>query len=135
MPRWSRLTDAYGLQPTKLRLCVVRCHPLADRSACRCDPDDGPVEMLSAHGAVEGGVAEGEHPAVGGHLPVAAALGGGGDPHDGLVEGLSAHGAVEGGVTEGEEPAVGGHLPVAAAIGGGGDPDDGLVEVLPPIEP
>jgi len=59
---------------------------------------------------VEVRVAEGEHPAVGGHLPVAATVVGRRDADDRLVEVLAAHRAVEVGVAEGEDPAVGGHL-------------------------
>ena len=50
---------------------------------------------MAAGGAVEAGVAEGEDAAVGGHQPVALAVGRGGHAHDGLVEVDAAGRAVE----------------------------------------
>ena len=85
--------------------------------------------MLATHRAVEGGVTEGEDPAVGGHEPVALARRGGRHAHDGLVEVLAAHRAVEDSVTKGEDSAVGGTQPVALARGSGRNAHDGLVEV------
>ncbi len=49
-------------------------------------PTTGRIERVATGRAVEAGVTEGEDPAVGGHLPVAAAVGGGGDADDRLVE-------------------------------------------------
>ena len=92
-------------------------------------PTMGALRWMAAGGAVEPGVAEGEDAAVGGHQPVAAAVGGGRHAHDGGVEVDVAGGAVEPGVAEGEDAAVGGHQPVAAAVGGGGHAHDGGVEV------
>ena len=46
-------------------------------------------------GAVELGVAEGEHPAVGGHQPVPAPVGRGGHADDGLVQVHGPGGPVE----------------------------------------
>ena len=88
----------------------------------------GRLSAQAAGGAVEGGVAVGEDAPVGGHQPVALAVGGGGHPHDGPVERQTAGGAVEGGVAVGEDAPVGGHQPVALAVGGGGHPHDGPVE-------
>jgi hypothetical protein len=62
---------------------------------------------VGAQGAVEGGVAEGEHPAVGGDEPVPLAVRSGGRADDVFVEVDRTEGAVEGGVAEGEHPAVG----------------------------
>jgi hypothetical protein len=67
------------------------------------------------HRTIEGRVAEREQPAVGGHFPVTAPVGGGGHAHDGLVQRLAAHRAVESGVPEGEDAAVGRRRPVAVA--------------------
>ena len=50
------------------------------------DPDDGGGVGDVGVAAVEGGVTEGEHAAVGGGEPVAVSVGGGGDGDDGLVE-------------------------------------------------
>lgn len=44
---------------------------------------DRPVEVLPAHGALEGGITEREQPAFSRHLEVALAAGGGRDPDDG----------------------------------------------------
>ena len=79
---------------------------------------------------MEAGVAEGKHPAIGGHQPVALTVTGGRDADDRRVQVLTAHGALEGGVAEGEDAAVAGYQPVALAIGHGGDADDRRVEVL-----
>ena len=68
---------------------------------------------------------------VGGHQPVAPAVGGGGHVHDGSVEVDVAGGAVEGGVAEAEDAAVGGHQPVAPTVGGGGHAHDRSVQVTP----
>src|ERR1700728_3069652 len=48
----------------------------------RVGPDGGSRERGTTRGAVEAGVTEGEHPAVGGHLPVPAAVHGGGQTDD-----------------------------------------------------
>ena len=77
---------------------------------------------------MEAGVAEAEHAAVGGHQPVALAVGGGGHAHHGPVEAQGAGGPVEAGVAEAEDAAVRGHQPVAATVGGGGGPDHRPVE-------
>ena len=101
-------------------------------------PTTGWLRWMAAGRAVEVGVAEGEDAAVGGHLPVAAAVGGGGHAHHRSVQRKGAGRPVEVGVAEGEEAAVGGHLPVAAAVGGGGHAHHRPVEVLPahrPVEP
>ena len=74
---------------------------------------DGPVQAHAAAGAVEGGVAVVEDAPVGGHEPVAPAVGGGGHGHDGPVEAHAAARAVEGGVAVVEDAPVGGHEPVA----------------------
>ena len=79
-------------------------------------------------GAVELGVAEGEHPAVGRHQPVPAAVGRGRHADDGLVEVNGPGGTVELRRAEGEHPAVGGHQPVAPAVGRHGHAHDRLVE-------
>ncbi len=71
---------------------------------------------MAAHRPVEGGVAEGEEAAVGGHQPVALAVGRGGHAHHRLVQTHASGRPVEAGVTEGEEAAVGGHLPIALAV-------------------
>ncbi len=78
---------------------------------------------------MEDGVPEGEHPAVGGHQPVAASVRGGLDAHDGLVQVHGTGGPVEAGVPEGEHPAVGGHLPIPEPVAGGVDAHGGLVQV------
>ena len=99
-------------------------------------PTTGLVSRIPPVRAVEGGVAEGEDAAVGGHQPVAAAVGGGRHGHDGLGEADAPGGPVEAGVAEGEDAAVGGHQPVAAAVGGGGHAHDGLVQArCPPVDP
>ena len=49
----------------------------------------GRVKADAAGGPEELGVAEGEDAAVGGHQPVAAALGHGGHAHDGLGRGVT----------------------------------------------
>ena len=69
-----------------------------------------------------------EDAAVGGHQPVALAVGGGRHAHDGLVERQVAGRPVEGGVAVVEDPAVGGHQPVALAVRGGRHAHDGLVQ-------
>ena len=60
-------------------------------------------------------VAEGEDAAVGGHQPVAAAVGRRRHAHDRLVERDASRRAPELRAAEGEDAAVGGHQPVAAA--------------------
>ena len=66
----------------------------------------GLLRVTAAGRAVEAGVAEGEDPAVGGHQPVALAVGGRGHAHDGLVEGEATDRPVEAGVTESEDRPV-----------------------------
>ena len=61
-------------------------------------PTIGCVEGRPTSRAVEGGVPEGEHPAVGGHQPVAEAVGVAAMPTTGSFEGHAARGAEEPGV-------------------------------------
>jgi hypothetical protein len=63
---------------------------------------------------------EAEHPAVGGHQPVARPAGRGGHGHDRLVELHPAGGAEEGRTPEAEDAAVGGHEPRPGPGAGGG---------------
>jgi hypothetical protein len=69
--------------------------------------------VQAAGRAVEHGVAVVEDAAVGGHQPVAPAVGRGRHPDDGLVEVQAAGRAVERGVAVVEDAAVGRHQPVA----------------------
>ena len=88
----------------------------------------GSVERPAAHGAVERRVAEAEDAAVGGHHPVALAVGSRGHADDRRVEPQRARRPVEPRVAEAEDATVGGHQPVAVAVGRGGHADDGCVE-------
>ena len=99
-PRSSR-----GRWRRRRRRCRRRRPPSSSRCRQRWPtwPRRAWTELDVPGRAVEGGVAEGEDAAVGGHLPVAATAGGGGDPHHRLVERVTPHGAVEGGVAEGED--------------------------------
>ena len=85
--------------------------------------------MDGARRAEELCVAVGEDAAVGGHQPVAAAVGSHGHADDGLVELNGARRTVEVCVPVREDAAVGGDQPIAAAVGGGRHADDRLVEV------
>ena len=76
--------------------------------------------------AVEGGVAEGEDAAVGGHQPVAPAVGRGGHAHDGLVEVAAAQTTVGHGIAEGGDTPIG--CPQCST------PPLSDVEVIPTIE-
>ena len=58
-------------------------------------PTMGLLRWMLAGRAVERGVAVVEDAAVGGHHPIAPAVGGRGHAHDGLVEGQATGGAVE----------------------------------------
>ena len=90
----------------------------------------GWFRCVRAHGAVEGGVAVGEHAAVERAQPVALGVGGDGHGHDRALQGQAAGGALEGGVAEGEDAAVGAGQQVPVAVGGGGAGEDGRVERL-----
>src|SRR5450759_5592 len=85
-----------------------------------------PVQHQATGGAVEGGVAKGENPAVTGHQPVALAVGSRGHAHHRPVQHQATGGAVEVGVPEREDAAVTGHQPVAGLVVGGADSDDRL---------
>jgi hypothetical protein len=71
-------------------------------------------------GPVEGGVALGEHPAVGRHQPVAAVVGSLGHADDGLVQHGAALRPVEAGAALGEDAAVRGDLVIARTRDGSG---------------
>src|SRR5581483_4184041 len=86
--------------------------------------DDGGLQGLTAGGAEEGGVSEGEDAAVGGREPVAPAGRRRGHAHDRLVQGDGARRAVEAGVAEGEDAAVRRREPVAPSGGSGGHGHD-----------
>ena len=90
----------------------------------------GLVQGLTTAGAEESGVAVAEHAAVGGHQPVAPAVGRGRHADDGLVQGLTTAGAEEFGVAIAEDTAVRCHQPVAPAVGRGRHADDRLVQGL-----
>ena len=62
--------------------------PVAVAAGRGGDADDRLVERLAAFGAVELGVAEAEDAAVGGHLPVALAVGVAAMPTIGALSGL-----------------------------------------------
>ena len=64
----------------------------------RHDGCDGVGKLLSRHRPEEDGVAEGEHPTVGGHEPVVGSRGCGRHAHHRLVEGVSRHRPEEDGV-------------------------------------
>src|SRR5438128_2088107 len=92
------------------------------------DGHRSPPTAQPARGAGEGGVAEGEDPAVGGDEPVPLAARRRRHADDRPVEGGSAGGAVERRVAEGEDPPVRGDEPVTGAGGGGRHADDGPVQ-------
>ena len=92
--------------------------------------DDGGVEGERSGGADEGGIAEGEDPAVRGDQPVAAAGCRTGQSDHRRVESQPARGSVEDRVAEGEDSAVRGDQPVAAAGRRGRHVDDRGVEPL-----
>ena len=92
MPTMGALSRTPPSEPWKVALPKENTPPSAATSQYpltpvgRPDAHDRGVEHPGPQGTVEGGVAEGEHAAVGGHQPVAAAVGGGGHPDDGGVE-------------------------------------------------
>src|SRR4051794_2217537 len=88
------------------------------------------VDGLAGRGTLEGGVAEGEHAAVGASQPVPLTGGGAVDPDDGGVDVLRRGRPEVGSVAEGVDPAVAADQPVALAVRGGGHVDDGGVDVL-----
>ena len=65
--------------------------------------------MDCARGTVEVGIPKGEDATVGGHQPVAPAVGRGGHAHDGPVEMDCARRTVEVGIAKGEDATVRGH--------------------------
>ena len=100
--RLAMLLADDGQHPRGHRLPHPAPRALGRRGALRAPPqprghaDDGAHQRPPAHRAVEGGVAEAEDPAVAGHLPVAAARGGGGHRHHRGGQRPPAHRAVEG---------------------------------------
>ena len=85
-------------------------------------PTTGALSGGSAHRAVEGRIAEAEHPSVGRHQPVPATVGGRSDPDHRSVERGSTHRAVEGRIREAEHPSVGACQPEAHCLGDRRDP-------------
>src|SRR6185437_14848343 len=85
------------------------------------------MERGGPHRAVEPGIAEGEHPAIGPDQVVALAVGGDGYTDDRGIQMGATQGSVER-WAEGEHSAVSASQPIAFA-GAGGYTDDGGVEV------